>query len=83
MGVLYGYRDTVKHMTGIRSVSFSSGAVESTHYAQSQIWHQVEQQYSRFKQRHAAIVNGIELLNRYIKPFTMKAVHPIMSHNEK
>jgi hypothetical protein len=63
--------------------SLLQGNLQSTHDAQGQVWHQIEQQYTYFKQRHAAIVKGIEPINRYFKPFAVYTVHPVVSHNEK
>ena len=51
--------------------------------SQWKVRHKVERQYEQFENRHTGIVNGIEPLDRQVKPFTMKPMHPIMGHDEK
>ena len=54
-----------------------------TNNAQGKIGRQVEHPYTHFKRRDACIVNGVEPIHRYIKPFTMHPIRPIMGQCEK
>jgi hypothetical protein len=54
----------------------------SSNDKQSQVRHETEKEDADFVDRHAGVMDGVELLSRQMKPSPMQSMHPIMGGNE-
>lgn len=78
-----GYYDPAKKVENGRVRIKAWNLLLPAYNEQNQIWDKVEQKNTDFVNRHACVMDGIELLSRHPEPSTVKSLQPVVSQDEE